>query len=139
MLASLGMLSKTFSVIFKNHVSRSSTRNRFFSVFYLFQVTNRMTIRCLKITEKVSFSIATKAKFTFWVDKSSLKSQKWSILGDFLKTLKNETFFGDLQTLWVRYKRRQIGLLKATACFASCSQAKIGPNALLRHPKSLLF
>ena len=39
----------------------------------------------------------------------------------------------------VRYKRRQIGLLKATACFASCSQAKIGPNALLRHPKSLLF
>ena len=43
--------------------------------------------QCLKITEKVSFNIASYgATFTFWVDKSSLEMPKKVNFGEFLKT-----------------------------------------------------
>ena len=52
--------------------------------FSLFQIPFINTVtRCLKITEKVSFDIAT---FTFWVDKSLLKMPKMLQFGEFLKT-----------------------------------------------------
>ena len=42
--------------------------------------------QCLKITQKVSFNIVSEAKFTFWVDKSSLKMPKIVNFGEFFKT-----------------------------------------------------
>ena len=41
--------------------------------------------RCLKITAKVSFNIASEATFSFWVDKSQIKMPKMVHFGVFLK------------------------------------------------------
>ena len=77
----------------KTHVKPKATKS-FKNVLILYhkkslymRIIKYYISQCLKITEKVSFNIASYgAPFTFWVDKSSWKIPKMVHFGEFLKT-----------------------------------------------------
>ena len=62
-------------------MDKDSLINTTWGSFIEFQVLRVNIARCLKITDKVSFKIASE----FWVDKSLLKMPKMVHFGEFLK------------------------------------------------------
>ena len=59
--------------------------------------------RCWKITEKVSFNIASEASYVYdWSSQKFIKNAKNSRFGEFFEknSISNETFLGKFQTIW---------------------------------------
>ena len=71
------------------HVCSLSSFNFFFRYNMFQKITERMKTRCLKMTEKVSFSIASEASYVNILSgQKFIKIAKNALFGEFLKKIK---------------------------------------------------